>query len=193
MRALSLLLVVLCAGCAGTRMSSDLMDLAQSTRPGGTFHIEFGADGRLVEAGAEVPLDTAPEACRAAADAAFPGGRQTGAERLRAGDGAMWMIAKQVDGRPIEILVTDDGTVRGGEEVLARSAWPAAVVAAAEAAVPGATLERVERVWGAEARGAEAYHVKFDAGGDSVRVSLTADAAVVRVVRRLRAQVRVPR
>lgn len=193
MRLFGVVLLALCAGCASTQVSPDLLALARSTKPSGLFHVEFGPDGRFVEAGAEVAIETVPQNCRAAVDAAFPGGRQTGAERVSTTDGEIWMVAKEIDGRPIEILVAADGTMRGGEELIAESSWPANVVAAAKSAVPGATLERVERVWGNEAQAGEVYHAKFNAGGDSIRVGLTAEAQVVRVVRRLNGQVRLPR
>jgi hypothetical protein len=193
MKVLSLVLVALCAGCASSRVSNDVLELARSTRPAGAFHIEFGDNGNMIEAGAERTLESVPAKFRDAAEAAFPGGRQVGAARALTTDGPIWLIAKEIDGRSLEILVGDDGVVRGGEEVLDESAWPAHVVAAAKAAVPGAKLERVERVWGAEAQGAEAYHVKFNASGDSLRVGLTNDGQVVRLVRRIGGQVRVPR
>ncbi len=160
MKGFTILALALCAGCAETRMSGEVLDIARTTTTAGAFHIEFDSDGRLVEAAGEVPLDAVPAACRAAADAAFPGGRQTGAERAYIDDATAWMVAKDMGGRPVEVIVRDDATVYGGEEVLAEAAWPAAVVEAAKAAVPGATLERVERVWGVEPRGGEAYHLK---------------------------------
>lgn len=193
MRTLPVILLALTAGCAGTRMSSDVMDVARSTKPAGLFHVEFGPDGRFVEAGAEVVIESVPTNCTAAADVAFPGGRVTGAERVRTPEGSVWMVAKEIDGRAIQVLVGDDGVVRGGEEMIAEVAWPAPVVAAGRAAVPQAVLKRVERVWGLEAEQGEAYHLKFDAGGDSIRVGVTAEAQVVRVVRRIDGQIRVPR
>lgn len=193
MRFLSLTALAFCAGCSATGISEDVLAIARSTMPAGEFHIEYDADGNVVEAGGAVPLDSVPAACRAAADAARPGGRQTGAERVFVDGSTSWMVAKDVDGRAIELLVRDDGTVFGGEEVLAKSAWPAAIVEAAKGAVPGASLDRVERVWGTEARGAEAYHLKLTDRGESVRVGVSQDGKVLRVVRRLGGQVRVPR
>lgn len=188
-----LLLAFPCAGCAGTRVSSDVLEVARATMPGGEFHIEFAADGRVVEAGGAIPLEEVPAACRAAVDAAFPGGRQTGAELLVVAKERVWLVAKQIEGRSFEILVEDDGTIFGGEESLAWGDWPPEIVDAARAAVPEAQLERVERVWGKEARGGEAYHVKFSERGESVRVGVSAEGQVVRVVRRMVGQVRVPR
>lgn len=193
MRSLSLTALVLCAGCSATGISEDIVAIARSTMPAGEFHIEYDADGNVLAAAGSVALASVPAACRAAADAFRPGGRQTGAERAYVDGAQCWMVAKEIDGRAVELLVHDDGTVFGGEEVLAQSAWPSAVVEAAKAAVPGATLERVERVWGTEARGAEAYHLKLRDRGESVRVGVSSDAKVQRVVRRLAGQVRVPR
>lgn len=193
MRTSPLLAMLFCAGCAANGIPREVLAIARSTKPGGDFHIEVDSKGRVVEAGAAVALDSVPAACRAGADAAHPGGRQTGAERVWADGSVRWLVAKEIDGRALELLLRDDGTVFGGEEVLAQSAWPDAVVQAAKAAVPGATLERVEHVWGLEARGAETYHLKFRDRGESVRVGLSSDAKVLRVVRRLPGQVRVPR
>lgn len=193
MRFFALAAMFLGASCAGSGVSEEVLEIARATRPSGAFHIEFDSDGSVLAAGGAVALESVPAACRSAVDAAHPGGRQTGAERVYEDGSTSWMVAKEVDGRALEILVTDDGEVFGGEEVLAPSTWPPDVVSAAKAAVPGSTLERVERVWGTEARGDEAYHLKFNDHGESVRVGVSADAKVLRVVRRLAGQVRVPR
>ena len=50
MRALLIMAIALCAGCAGTRMPGELMDVARATKPAGLFHVEYDADGRFVEA-----------------------------------------------------------------------------------------------------------------------------------------------
>lgn len=193
MRRNALALVLLLAACAGPRIPSEVLEALRATTPGGESHIEFASDGRVVEAGGAVALDAVPADCRAAVDAKFPGGRQTHAERVVIGKTRLWLIAKQVEGRSLEVLVAEGGNVVGGEESLARQDWPAAVVDAARSAVPGASLERVERVWGLEARGGEDYHVKLVDRGESVRVGVSDDGRVVRVVRRLSGQVRVPR
>lgn len=193
MRSSCITLVLLCAACAGPRISEDVLDVARATVPGGEFHIEFGPDGRVIEAGGEVPLDALPAKVRASLDASYPGGHTLSAARVVVDGQRLWSVAKRIDGRDFEFLVRADGKVLGGEESLARTFWPAAVLAAAHDAVPGAKLERVERVWGVEARDGEHYHVKFVDRGESVRVGVTAEGQVVRVVRRMAGQVRVPR
>lgn len=193
MRVFPWTILALLVGCAGNGISEEVLEVVRATRLGGEFHLEFDADGDLIEAGSTVELESVPQACRAAVDAAHPGGRQAGAERVFLDGHEGWMVAKEIDGRGLEILVRDDGKILGGEETLSPTAWPEAVVAAAKAALPGAALERVERVWGTEARGKEAYHVKFRDHGESLRVGLASDGKVLRVVRRLQGQVRVPR
>ncbi len=193
MRTRCITLALLCAACAGPRISEDVLDVARATMPGGQFHIEFGPDGRVLEAGGEVPLEALPDKVRASLDAAHPGGHTTGAARLVVDGEPLWLVAKRIDGRDFEFLVRGDGKIQGGEESLARTFWPAAVLSAAHDAVPGAKLERVERVWGVEARDGESYHVKFVDRGESVRVGVTAEGQVVRVVRRMAGQVRVER
>ncbi len=193
MRSIVFVGLAVLAGCVSGPLSPEVLDLAQGTKPAGAFHIEFGPDGMLQSAGGEVDLATVPEAVRAGADQAFPGGRQVGAEKVIAGGQHLWLVAKEIDGQGFELLVRPDGTVVGGEEVLAEARWPKAAVAAAQAAVPGATLERVERVWGPEAIGGEAFHVKFRKDGDSLRVGVDEAGKVVRVVRRVPGQFRVER
>jgi hypothetical protein len=83
--------------------------------------------------------------------------------------------------------------VIGGEEALAEANWPQAVADGARAAVPDAKIEALEKVWGPEAHFGEAYHVKFVKNGDSLRVGVDEKGQVVRIVRRIPGQVRVPR
>lgn len=181
------------AACATHKLPPEVLDLAGQTKPGGEFYIEFAPDGTVLGADAIVELDAVPPALRAAADSAFPGGRQVGAER-EFGDGRLvWEVVKEIDGRLFEILLDADGTVVGGEEALAQAQWPANVVAAAQGEVPGGRIEAVEKVWGPEAHFGEAYHVKVAKDGDSLRVGVTADGRVVRTVRRIPGQVRIHR
>lgn len=188
----SIVSLALCSACA-TGIPSRVVDLARDTKPGGSFFIEFDAEGKVLGADAEVDVAQLPPALVAAANAAYPGGEVIGAEKEFSGGETVWEVVKRIDGRTWEILVDEEGAIIGGEEALARAAWPAKVVAAAEAATGGGTLVAVERVWGPEAWGGEAYHVKIELDGDSLRVGVSEAGAVVRVVRRIPGQVRVPR
>lgn len=182
------------AGCSSLcHVPSDVMMVARQTKPGGQFFIEFDESGKVLGADAEIDVNAVPPNIRELADKAYPGGEQVAAER-EYGDGkVMWEVVKKIDGRLFEILLTDDGTVVGGEEALAEKDWPAAVVEGARKAVPDADIEALERVWGPEAHFGEDYHVKFMKNGDSLRVGVSEKGDVVRIVRRIPGQVRVPR
>jgi len=185
--------VLLATACASGRIPAHVLSLAQETKPGGSFFIEFGADGSVIGADAEIAVDRLPPRMIEIANAKYPGGEVIGAEK-EYGDGKIvWEVVKQIDGRMWEILVTEDGEIIGGEEALAQSNWPANVVSAATGAAGGGTVDAVEKVWGPEAWGAEAYHVKISKDGDSLRVGVSEAGQVVRVVRRVPGQVRVPR
>jgi len=178
---------------AGGGIPPQVVALAAETKPGGSFFIEFGPDGRLLGADAEVAIETVPPALVAAANAKHPGGEIVGGEKEWAGGRIVWEVVKVIDGQTWEILVSSDGQVIGGEQALASSAWPANVVEAATKATDGGSVDAVEHVWGPEAWGGEYYHVKVMKDGDSLRVGVDQSGKVVRVVRRVPGQVRVPR
>jgi hypothetical protein len=181
----------LLAGCAVSRIPSHVLSLAQETKPGGSFFIEFAPDGSVLGADAEVEVGRVPSRLVDIANAQYPGGEVVGAEK-EYGDGKIvWEVVKRIDGRMWEILVTEDGRIIGGEEALGQP-WAADLVGAATQAAGGGTVEAVEKVWGPEAWGGEAYHVKVAKDGDSLRVGIDASGRVVRVVRRIPGQVRVP-
>jgi hypothetical protein len=188
-----LVLAAACGGCVGGGIPRDVVNLARATKPGGNFYVEFDESGSVISADSEIAIEMVPFNCRAAADAAHPGGRVIGAEHEYAGGKLVWEVIKEIDGREFEILVSNEGAVIGGEEVLPTTLWPNAAVEAAKAAVPGGTVERVERVWGPESTGGEAFHIKMMKDGDSLRVGCGENGRVVRIVRRVNGQVRVPK
>ena len=180
-------------GACATGLPRDVVDLARETKPGGSFFVEFDADGTVLGADAEVAVERLPPALVAAANAEFPGGEVIGAEKEWFDGRRVWEVVKRIDGRTWEIPVGDAGQILGGEETLAESAWPAGIRETALSAAGGGTVNAVERVWGPEAHAGESYHVKIERDGDSLRVGVAEDGRVVRVVRRISGQVRVPR
>ncbi len=186
-------LAAACGACASRGVPREVADLARNTKPGGNFFLELDANGAVVAADSQVEIEVVPANCRAAADVAHPGGRVIGAEHEYAAGKLHWEVVKEIDGREFEILITNEGVVVGGEEVLPTSMWPAAAVEAAKAMVSGGTVERAERVWGPEAAAGEAFHIKMTKDGDSYRVGVSEGGVVVRVVRRVAGQTRVPR
>ena len=97
-------------------------------------------------------------------------------------------------GARVEFLVREDGTESGREEVVAEADVPKTVRDAADRAVPGGTAEVVEKLSGAEAggRGTE-YHVKKRVDGEVQRIRVAPDGTVPLVLRKVKAEVKVPR
>ncbi len=194
MRILAVALVVLAAGCAsGGSGVAGAAARAQDTRLGGEFVVEMDASGGVVATCAEIPVASVPFACIQGADKARPGGIAVSASRLTTGGKTYIMVVKQSGDHRVEIMMNADGSVAGMENPLAPAEWPANVVAAASKAVPGGQVVAVEKVSGPEAAAGEEFHVKVLVDGERLRVGLTKDAKVVRVVRKIRAEVRVPR
>lgn len=182
-----------CAGLGGRRVPSDVVSIGQMNRSGGEFVLELAADGEILACEAAIPPSDVPANCRESADRAAPGGEVVGAEREWAGGVWYWEIVKQVNGRRIELLMDDTGAVVGREDSLAAGEYPAIVLEAAQKAVGQGELVVVERVTGPEAMTGENYHVKIRTGDEVQRVSVREDGSIVRVMRKMKAEVRVPR
>ena len=174
-------------------LTKESVDLLRETSMGGECVIELGADGGVVALEAGVPLTAVPQVCRDAADKHVPGGKQTGAEKEWAGGKSYWEVIKEVDGVRYEILMNADGSLAGKESSLPADKAPAAVVEAAKKAVGGGELVVCEEVTGPEAAYGEAYHVKLRVQGEVLRVSVKTDGTVVRTMRKMKAEVRVPK
>lgn len=175
------------------RLPELIVSFANDTKPGGALEMELDADGRLWGLEAEIPLDQVPPACLAQAEKVVPGGTSVGAEKEWADGSTYYEVVREKDGVRFEILMKADGTVVGGEEALKPGAAPEAVLKAADAAVPGGTLVVAEKVSGVEARGSDEFHIKKMVDGEVQRISVTPDGKVVRVLRKMKAEVRVPR
>ncbi len=187
--------LALCAGCAhfgGTKVPAVLAEMTAATRPGGELAFEYAPDGTLRSIDAEICPCCVPQACREAADRHVPGGRVVGAEKEWNEGRLFWEIVKEQAGRRYEILMNPDGSLAGMEESLLPSELPADALAAAQAAAPGGTFVVAERVTGPESWGGEEFHVKFDVKGEQIRVGV-GHGKVVRVVRKVRGEVRAPR
>jgi len=192
---LALVSVVLCSGCAafgGRRVSADIVALTQDTKPGGEVAFELAADGTIIGIDVEIDPSDVPQVCREAADRHFPGGRVIGAEKEWNEGRRYWEIVKEIDGKRFEILMNADGSLAGHEEALRPDEVPDHVLAVAMAAVPHGRFVVAERVSGPEAKDGEEYHVKIDVGGEQARVGV-GGSEVVRVVRKMHADFRVPR
>jgi len=181
-----------CAGLGGHRVPKSIVSVAQDTKTGGELAFEIDENGTIIGVDAEIDPSKVPQVCREAADRHFPGGRVTGAEREWNGGKLYWEVVKDIDGQRIEILMNDDGSLAGHEKALRDREVPADVIAAARTAVPNGQLAAVERVTGPEAKFGEEYHVKIDVGGEQLRVGV-GGGKVIRVVRKMKADFRVPR
>jgi len=173
--------------------SKEAVELLRETAMGGECVIEMDGDGGIVALEAGVPLSAVPQVCRDAADKHVPGGKATGAEKEWAGGKHYWEVIKEVDGVRYEILMNPDGSLAGKESALKADAAPAAVVESAKKAVGGGELVVCEEVSGPEAAYGEDYHVKLRVEGEVLRVSVKKDGTVVRTLRKMKAEVRVPK
>jgi hypothetical protein len=183
-----------CAGCAGiggARVPKSIAMLAQDTKPGGDLAFEIDESGKIIGMDAEVDPSTVPLVCREAADQHYPGGRVIGAEKEWNAGKLYWEIVKDINGQRFEILMKPDGSLAGHEEALRRNDVPADVIAVAKDAVPNGRVIVVERVTGPEAKMGEEFHVKMQVGAEVLRVGV-GGGKVVRIVRKIRADFRVP-
>ena len=179
------------AGCAaspfGPTPGEDVMLVPADGR------IELGLDrhGRIVEVEYHCRIDDVPPAARRAVEAVLPGGEVVGCEKEYHGSTLYYEIAKRVDGREVEIMVTPDGRVHARELEVPATGVPDAVLEAAAKAVPGGTRTKVE-----EARdGANnllEYHVKATLAGVAYKAVLTPAGKLLRLLRETTAEVEVP-
>lgn len=179
--------------CASNRVPSDVNALAHETMTDGEFIVELAPDGGLVSIEAWIPLDDVPRVCRETAEREVPGGREVYAEKEIVDGVLYYEVVKEMNGIHYELLMHPDGRLAGREDPLPMSEWPAAIVNAAKAAVPPGQVVACERVSGPEAIAGEDYHVKIDVGGEVQRVSVTNDGRIIKVIRKMKAEVRVPR
>ena len=85
-----------------------------------------------------------------------------------------------------------EANIRETERELTRSEAPAAVLAAAEARIPGGTFRSVERIEGHGPERTAEFHVKFERDGASYKVVLGPDGTIHRAVRETRGEIEIP-
>ena len=179
--------------CPPVCVPSVIVAYAQATKPGGTFSMEVDAHGALFRLEAEIDPAQLPKACAEAAEKAAPGGSVTRVLKDWIEGRAYFEVVKEIDGLRREVLMTPEGRVVGGETVLKADGVPAGVLAAAALAVPGGEVQVVEAITGPEALGASEHHVKTKVQGEVLRVSVLPGDRVGRVLRKIAAEVKVPR
>jgi len=186
-------LMLALAGCksGGWSVSDEVLALGQDTRIGGEFVIEVDEEGEVVSADTQVELARVPKAVMAAADKAVPGPAVDAEIEIALGV-RYWEVEKQVEGRTVELVLTEDGELVGKEEELPSAKWPKQVVEAANKAVPQGQITTVEWIEGPEALGGKEYHVKKDVGGELVRISVLEDGRIGRLVRKIKAEFKAP-
>jgi hypothetical protein len=186
-------LAALLAGCRSEGLGAapeSLVELYDITAPGGGMEIELQRDGAILEMEADVAISDLPAAVLEAALAQAPGALITGAEREVHPDGRMWEVKLWHGGREWELVVDDDGRVHETEMMLHRFEWPGAIVAAADAAVPGGYTKSVEVL--EHRKHGTSYHVKKDVHGASYKIVVGPDGMVRRKVREQAAEIEIP-
>ncbi|MCA8941849.1 MAG: hypothetical protein KDB80_04750 [Planctomycetes bacterium] len=182
---LSLPLLTACTGLGGP----GLVDLYDRAKPDGIIEIEADRNGTIHEMEADIPIADLPPAIRDAALAMKPGGTITGAERELKSAGPGWEVKLTHEGRAWEIVMDDAGNVLETEKELRRDEAPAAVLSAADAAIPGGTFKSIERI--EHGTGVE-YHVKKMRDGASYKIVLDEAGHVMRKAREARAEIEIP-
>ncbi len=176
-------------GCGLGRISPEIVELYDMADPAGVIEIEVDRDGSIREMEADIDPADLPAAVRAAAMAMAPGGTITGAEREFTLTAPAWEVKIDDAGVAKEFVVDEQGNVIESEREIARAEAPAAVLAAADAAVAGGEFVSVEVI--EHGTGTE-YHVKKARGGARYKVVVAPDGTVLRAVREQRAEIEIP-
>lgn len=170
-----------------------VLDFAKGTMPGGEFGMELAADGNVGRLESQVPLDTVPKVCMEAAAKHAGSGSATRADKQWVAGEVFWQVTHDVGGLRHETLMKADGTVVGSEVATKPEACAKGILEASEKAAPGSELVAVERITGPEALGGAEWHVKRKLAGEVLRISVLDDLSIGRVMRKIPAEVKVPR
>ena len=179
---------------AGMVVPATVLDFAKATKMGGEFIIEVDPSGKILGLEAEVAVESLPKGAVEAAAKLYPGAKAVGGEKEWIGGVEYWEVVLDNAGSRVELLLKADGSEGGREDVIPTKDVPKAILDAADKAVPGGTVEVVEKVTGAEAggRGTE-YHVKKRVDGELQRISVSPDGKVPLVLRKIKAELKLPR
>jgi hypothetical protein len=190
--AVSLFLSAGLCSCTGLG-SSSLVDLYDRASPTGMIEIEMERNGAIKEIEAEISPTELPTIVRDAAMQRAPGGTITGAEREINQDGKCWEVKMNYQGRGWEFIVDDMGKILETEKELRRNEAPAAVLTAADEAIPGGAFVSVEVIETMSAgKTKTCYHVKKTRDGASYKIVLAEDGKVLRKVREAKAEIEIP-
>lgn len=183
--------------CSCTGLGSapaSLVDLYDMASPTGMIEIELERNGTIREMEAEISPDQLPAVVREAALQKAPGGTITGAEREVKQSGNCWEVKVSHQGRGWEFVVDDGGKVVEIEKELRRDEAPAAVLTAADQAIPGGMFVSVEVIQTMMSgdKTETCYHVKKKRDGASYKIVLDPEGKVLRKVREARAEIEIP-
>lgn len=155
-----------------------------------SLELQLDASGVTREIEYHVAPGTVPDAVHEAMNALHPGGEAVGAEREYVGELLCWELTKVVDGREVEAMFLEDGTLYAEEVQLDAEAVPEAVRAALEDSEWGAVTSW-EEIRDAE-RAVVRYHAKTERNGRRYKLLLETDGALTAVFREVAAEVEVP-
>jgi uncharacterized membrane protein YkoI len=199
-RPLSFCVVALCVtGCASNEDGSsatsyghvgpEIVALYDVVADDGAMELELDRDGRIFEAEADVDPDRLPAVVRDAAVAlAGASAVVTGAEIEYGASGRTYEVKFDRDGKGLEYVVDEAGTILEQEREIERSEAPAGVVEAAMGRIPG-DFRSVEIL---EIGDEVVYHVKTASGARRFKAVVAPDGRVLRAVRETRAEIEIP-
>jgi hypothetical protein len=94
----------------------------------------------------KVPLDEVPKAVLDAAKRRFPKAEVAGASKEKDGDKTVYEIELKLDGKKIDVTLTEDGTITTIEQQIDAKGLPNAVSEALDKKYPKATYKIIESV-----------------------------------------------
>ena len=179
-----------CSSPAGLgSVPTALIGLCDRALPQGVLEVEVERDGTIREMEVEIPVSDLPTLIREAALAAERGATLTGAERELTANGPAWEVQLLQEGRRVELVLDEKGSILEIERELRRDEAPRSVLNAADRALPGGTFVSVEILH--RGRRTE-YHVKKERDGARYKVVLSSVGEVLRAVREVPAEIEIP-
>lgn len=148
------------------------------------------AGGDFVEIEYHIAPNLVPETVRAAMSQLYPDSMFTGAEYEVDGGTVFYELTAEDGGRAVEAMFHEDGRLHSMELEVDPASEPAITRAVARM-WPASTLKAVEEIRDGEQLLVE-YHVKIDADGRALKVTVDRDAKVVAAVREIAAELEVP-
>lgn len=155
-----------------------------------SVEVQVDENARPTEIEFHVSPDEVPANVMDAMNALWPGGKAVAAEKEFIGSTLYWEVTKEVEGREVEAMFQQNGTLHSEEIEVPAESVPDAVQAAVRARMKG-QVTKWEEIHDAD-RNLVEYHAKLSANGKKYKVLVSTDGNVLGVVREVPAEIEVP-